>query len=246
MLSGPQKPLILLAFFLTAPIVTLASSIEVNSVCEVGTCPIPTDRLTPGNSIPVTNFNFEDVINGDTYDFYGSYSAYNTSNSPSGSVGIELDATAVYEGNAPTAQDDEILLNDLQNNTVPSSFSLNETYDESVTASFGGTLVKNTSLRGQMFFNGDGLGSFGIFSGPGSNTVVTPLSLTGTILDEDFQDVFDFGVGTLPGTSITAIATASLTPTPEPAGIIPIAAILALCLGVPAIRRSRLASKKVS
>jgi hypothetical protein len=246
MLSGPQRPIILLAFFLITPILTLASSIEVNSVCEVGICPLPTNNLAPGSSIPLTNFNFEAVINGDTYDFYGTYSAYNTSNSPSGSVGITLDATAVYEGSAPTVQDDEILLNDLQNNTVPGSFNLNKTYTESLTASFSGTLVKNTSLRGQTFFNGDGLGSFGIFSGAGSNTVVTPLSLTGTILDEDMQAVFDFGVGTLPGTSITAMGTASLTATPEPAGIIPLAAILALCLGIPAIRRSRLASKRVS
>ncbi len=158
MLSGPQRPIILLAFFLIAPIVTLASSIEVNSVCEVGTCPLPTNTLAPGSSIPVTNFNFEAVINGDTYDFYGNYSAYNTSNSPSGSVGITLDATAVYEGNAPTVQDDEILLNDLQNNTVPGSFNLKENYQESLTASFSGTLVKNTSLRGQTFFNGGWIG----------------------------------------------------------------------------------------
>jgi len=246
MLSASQRPLVLLAFFLIAPILTLASSIEVNSVCEAGTCPIPTDSLVPGGSIPVTTFNFDAVINGDTYDIYGSYSAYNTSNSPFGSVGLAIDATAVYEGNAPSAQDDTILLNDLQNNTVPGSFSLNGTYEESETASFGGTLVKNTSLRGQTFFNGDGLGSFGIFFGPGSNTVVLPLSLTGKIIDEDLQDVFDFGVGTLPGTSITAISTASLIPTPEPAGIVPVAAILALCLGIPAIRRSRLASKNLS
>ena len=246
MFSGPQRPIILLAFFLAAPILTLASSIEVNSVCEVGTCPLPTDHLVPGTSIPLTNFNFEDVINGDTYDFYGTYSAYNNSNLPNGSVGFYVDATAVYLGNAPTTQDDEILLNDLQNNTVPGGFNLNQNYQESLTAGFTGTLVKNTSLRGQTFFNGDGLGSFGIFSAPGSNTVVTPLALSGPILDVDLQAVFDFGVGTLPGTTMTAIGTASLTPTPEPSGIIPVAAILALCLGISAVRRSALASKKVS
>jgi hypothetical protein len=36
-----------------------------------------------------------------------------------------------------------------------------------------------------------------------------------------------------------------MTTTPEPGGLIPVAAILALGLGVPAIRRFRMASKKV-
>jgi hypothetical protein len=245
--SGPQRPLIALAVFLIAPALALPSSIEVNSVCEVGTCPLPTDTLAPGSSIPETDFNFTVDVNGDPFDIFGDYSAYNTSNSPSGSVGIALDVTAVYEGSSPTAQDDEIFVEDLQNNTVPGSFSLAGTYGESLTASFDGPVANNTSVRGQMFFNGDGLGTVGPFSGPASQSMSAPLGLTGTILDEDFQVVLDFGKGTQSGSSSTGVVTGStIAPTPEPTGIIPVAVVLALCLGIPAIRRARLSSDKPS
>lgn len=241
MFSGPQRLLIFLVFLLIAPALTFASSIEVSGVCQAGTCPLPTDTLLPGGSVPVTTFDFTAIVNGDPFDIAGEYSSYNSSNTPGGSLGMQLDVTATYEGTSPSAQDDTVILEDLQNNIVPGSFSLNGTYSESLSASFSGTLAKFTSLRGQLFVNGNGLGTIGPFSAPGSQTITMPLSLTGRVLDEDFQVVFDFGPGTNPGMSITG-----MTSTPEPGGIIPVAAILALCLGIPAIRRSRLVSKQAA
>ena len=242
MLSGVQRSLLLLAASFIVPALAFASSIEVDGVCEAGSCPLPTDSLAPGSSIPSTNFNFTITINGDTYDIFGSYSAYNTSNSPSGSVGLALTATAVYEGTAPTTQDDMILFEDLQNNTVPHSFNMSGMYQESMTASFVGPLATYTSLRGRPFLNGDGLGKLGVFSGPGSQTVTAPFSLTGTILDEDFQVVFDFGKGTQSQSSMTAVVSGSTVAAPEPAGIIPVVTILILGLGIPAVRRYRAGS----
>jgi hypothetical protein len=231
MLSASQPRLVLLAVLLVAPSLCLASSITLNGACEAGTCP-PVGSLAPGGSIPATLFNFIASVNGDMYDIFGEYSASNTTSSPSGFTATQFNVTADYMGPAPTTGADALTIDDLQDFTVPGTFSLTGTYNESTFATFGGS---GGSLTYQAFYNGDGLGLLGPVTSPQSLSSSKDLMLTGTSLDVEAQYTLVFDAGTTRGSEITS--------TPEPTGLVPATAILALCLGVSAIRRSRIVSK---
>jgi hypothetical protein len=227
MLPTPHRHLALVALLLVAPALSLASSITVNGTCETGTCP-PTDTLSPGSSISTTNFNFT----FDGFDISGEYKASNTTNSPSGFTDTQVDVTATYEGSTPLTAPVVLTVDDLQDFTVPSSYSLLGIYDEGGTAGFSGTVGAGSSITEEAFYNGQGVGLLGPFTTNGtSETASKSLTLSGTSLDVENQFVFTFNAGTSKGGSITT--------TPEPGGLIPVAAILLLCLGIPAIRRYR-------
>jgi hypothetical protein len=233
--SASQCRLTLLSCLLVAPGLCLASSLAVNGTCDAGTCP-PTDTLAPGSSIPLAFFNFDVTVNGDSYDISGDYSASNTTNSPSGTTDFGGDVTATYIGGTPTAQSDVLTIDILQDFTVPGTYSLAGTYDEGAFVGINGAAT-GSSYSFQILYNGDSVGLLGPYTTSGTHSSSTYLALGGTSLDADSQFTFDFAAGTPHG--------ASMTTTPEPGGLIPVAAILALGLGVPAIRRFRMASKKV-
>lgn len=235
MLSAPRH-FRLLACLLFASGLGLASSITVNGTCDFGTCPA-TDTLAPGSSIPLTTFNFDVTINGDEYDIFGSYSDSNTTNSPSGTTDFGGEVTAEYIGGSPTGQADDITIDILQDFTVPGTYSLAGTYDEGAFVGISSGAGPGSSYSFQILYNGDSVGLLGPYTTSGTHDSSKDLSLSGTSLDADAQFTFDFAKGTTTGSYMTT--------TPEPGGIIPIAVILALGLGVPAFRRVRLASKKI-
>ncbi len=233
MILAPQRHLTLFASFLAASALAFGSSITVNGTCEAGSCPVPpgSGALTSGSSIPVTAFNFTYTFgNGDIYDVIGDYSA---ANSVAG-TSIGFNVTVVYEGTTPS-QADVLTIDDFQNYTVTTGLS--GTYFENTAAAFGGGLGSGSSLSAQLSYNGTGLGELGPFSAAGSQSKSTFVSLSGTALAADFQFTFDFGAGSKPGSYISTV--------PEPAGIVPVAALLGMGLAIAAFRRAGQRTKSI-
>jgi len=222
MLSPTQRQLRLFAWFLVAPGLGSASSISVNGTCEVGVCS-PVDTLGIGDSTS-GNFDFITSVNGDPYNIFGSYSA---TNPPSGDTAMMLDLTAVYTGSSPTEQTDVLTINQFQDYTVTGPSG---TYFEDITAGLGGPLGTGSSLSAQLFYNGQGLGQLGPFTTSANESLSKSLTLSSP-LDADAEFVFDFAPGSENGSYMTT--------TPEPTGLGPVAAILTLGLGFPAVRRCR-------
>jgi hypothetical protein len=111
-------------------------------------------------------------------------------------------------------------------------------YDLDGFAGFGGTGA-GSSLQMDGLYNGDGPSL--LFTSTGFQSSSKSLTgLTGPI-DVDFKFTFTFGEGSTTGSYITTVPQAI----PEPGGAIPIAVLLALSLGVPAIRRSSVVSKNL-
>ena len=240
MLSA-RRHVILTAFFLVAPTLSFASSIVVNSTCEAGTCP-PTDTLASGGSTS-GNFNLTYVAgDNDWYSIVGNYSATNPA---SGDTSMVYNVTATYEGNGginstASAGADTFTVSDLQNYDLSTSYyatygTLAGYYSEDTASGVIGGPT-GSSWQAQLFYNGQALPVLGPFTGPGFASNGTGTALTGfgsaSVLDADFVFTYNFAKGTAEG--------AGFTSTPEPGGLIPIAAVLALCLGFGTIRRSRL------
>jgi hypothetical protein len=220
--SPTQRKFAISILFLLAPVVGYPSSISVNGACDVGVCS-PVDTLGIGDSSSGT-FDFNASVNGDPYNIFGSYSA---ANPPSGDTALALNLTAVYTGSSPTTQTDVLTINQFQDYTVTSPSG---TYFEDITAGLGGPLGTGSSLTAQLFYNGQGLGQLGPFSSSGSGSASKSLTLSSP-LDADAEFVLDFGPGSENGSYMTT--------TPEPAGLGPLAVVLALGLGLPAVRRCR-------
>jgi len=229
MLSARHARFMFLAVFLAAPAGSFASSITLNGTCEAGTCP-PVDTLLSGGSTSNT-FNFMTSVNGDPFDVSGEYSA---SNPTSGLTTIQVAATALYEGSTPS-NSDVLTLDDLQDYTVTGGLSGD--YFEQTAASFGGPPAAGSSLSAELFYNGQGVGLLGPFTSAGSQAITKNLTLSGTALDADLQITFDFAAGSTNGSFMSTV--------PEPRGVAPVAAILAVVLGIAAMRRSRLSQKMV-
>jgi hypothetical protein len=232
MLSASRRHLTLLACLLVAPVLGLPSSIDVNGTQ-------PTDTLAYGTTTNGT-FNFYYVFaNTDKYDIFGDYSATNPIGGP---TTIQFTVTAVYEGNQlnTASKNDLLTIDDLQDYIVP--YSLDGEYFEDTAADIGGPIASDSSFKSELIFNNQGLGELGPFTGPGSYYESSSQDLTGLSgpLDADFKFKFDFAKGSEVGSFISTVPNSTV---PEPGGVIPVAAILALGLGVPAIRRSSLLSK---
>jgi hypothetical protein len=241
MLSAPQRHTILLALFLAAPALSFASSVLVNSTCEAGTCPT-VDTLASGGSASGTFNVIYVAADGDWYDIMGNYGA---SNPASGDTSIVFNASATYEGlnginNTASAGADTFTVSDLQDYNLASSTyfttygTLNGYYTEDTNSGIAGPA--GSSWQAQLFFNGQALPVLGPFTGPGSASNGSGTALTGfgsaSTLDADFVFTYDFAQGTPQG--------AGFTSTPEPGGLVPVAMVLGLCLGIGYIRRSRI------
>ena len=243
MLSAPLRQLMLAACLLSAPILCFGSSIVLNgTTCESGTCP-PVDTLASGASVSSTAFAFTYVAgDGDWFGITGNYAAANPA---SGDTSISFNVNATYEGNGgingtASAGTDSFTIADLQDyNLAGSTYytdygTLNGIYSESTDSGILGGPT-GSSWQAQLSYNGQSLPVLGPFTGPGfaSNSAALTGFGSATVLDADYLFTYDFAKGTAAGSGFSS--------TPEPKGLIPVAAVLALCLGLGAFRRARLA-----
>jgi hypothetical protein len=216
MLSASQRHLSLLACFLVAPALSLATTIDVNGG-SIGT----------GGS---TSGNFSTTVDGGLFDVSGEYAASETGSGPA--ITIQVNATAVYEGSTSLAAGYSFTIDDIQYYTLA---TLPTTGFYSENAGFGGGIGAGSELVADLTYGADSLPTL-TFTSDGSKSTTGPLSGLSSPLEAQGDLTFDFAAGTTKGGYITS--------TPEPGGVIPVAAILLLGLGVPAVRR-RLAAKNV-
>jgi len=222
MLAAPQRYVTLIACFLVAPVLGLATTIDVNG----GT-------LGSGQS---TSGSFSTTVDGGLFDVSGYYAGSETGGGPVTS--IVVNATATYVGSTPLASAYSFSIDDIQNYTL-STLPTTASYSEN--AGFGADLGAGSELIADLCYGPctglDVLPSLTFSANGAQSTPSQALSGLSNPLEAQAKLTFDFGAGTTTGASITS--------TPEPGGVIPIAAILVLGLGVPAIRRSRLLSKNM-
>jgi hypothetical protein len=218
MLSAPQRHVTLIAFFLVAPVLGLATTIDVNG----GT-------LGPGQS---TSGNFSTTVDGGLFDVSGYYTGSETGSGPV--TAIVVNATATYEGSTPLASAYSFTIDDIQNYTLS---TLPTTASYSGNAGFGGGLGAGSELIQDLSYGSDVLPALTFTADGHQSSPTEPLSGLSSPLEAQGELTFDFAAGATKGAYITS--------TPEPGGVIPIAAILVVGLGIPAIRRSRLLSKNM-
>jgi hypothetical protein len=211
-----QTRFFLLGCTLLAPFTAKPATITVNAVCEVN-CSAP-DSLTNGTSVSGPfDFTFA-FADGDNYEISGNYAAsYSTAD---GSA-IGVDPSVAYLGAEPTAGADTIDFTLFQSYFDTSCCSWAGTYSESVPLSLSALAGPGSTVAGELFYDGQGVGLAGPY-GPGNYLVNESASLdfgasdSNPELTADFSFAFQFAAGTLPG----AISS-SIPPTPEPALSIP-------------------------
>jgi hypothetical protein len=227
-----QTRFFLLGCILLAPFTAKPATITVNNVCEVN-CSAP-DTLTNDTS---TDGSFGFVFafgDGDSYDVSGDYSA--SYSSGDGST-IAVTPIVTYLGSAPSVANDTIDFALFQNYFDTSCCSWAGTYTETVPLSLSALAGPGSSVSGQLFFDGQGIGLVGPY-GPGTylQTVSAPMDFgaldTNPSLSAEFDFSFVFGAGTQPGVS------ASASTVPEPVTAIPSGLGLIL-IGLARRRRNR-------
>ena len=220
MLSASQRRLALLACLLVAPLVCFAATVDVNG-----------STIGSGGS---TSGNFNFTVDGGLFGVSGEYFSSETGGGPA--TTLQFNVTAVYDGTTPLASPFSFTVDDIQFydlTTLPTGTS----YDSS--AGFGGPLPVGSSLVADVTYGADVLPPLTFVPGGPSFQSSGPQTLSGlsSPLEGQFEYTFNFAAGTTQGSSITS--------TPEPGGVIPVAAILIVGLGVPAIRRFRPLSKNI-
>jgi uncharacterized protein (TIGR03437 family) len=176
----------------------------VNSICMVGSCDDVSLQVgalnNSGNadSIPSTPFNFTYTFPATT-DKYILSGSYLSSYDESGIVFTVLVA-ATYVGNSggTSSQGDSFTLDFLQDIFDNGPGTFDGTYTETLPV----TLAANTSVAGNLFWNGQGVGALGPFVGPGSFDGFTSNNLArldGDYLEGDFRFTFNFVTGAVPG-----------------------------------------------
>ncbi len=221
MYSALQRRLALLACSLVAPVLATATTIDVNGST------IGSNGSTSGS----VSFS----VDGGLFAVTGQYSSSETGGGPA--TTLQFNATATYVGSTPLASSYSFTVDDIQFydlSTLPTGTS----YDSS--AGFGGALGAGSSLVADVIYGSDVLPSLTFIPG-GADYQATPtevLSGLSNPLEGQFEYTFNFAAGTAEGAYITS--------TPEPGGVSPILAVLVICLGIPAIRRARLLSKRLN
>jgi hypothetical protein len=218
MLSASQRHFALLACLLVAPVLGFATTVDVNGT-----------TIGPGGS---TSGNFSFTVDGGLFGVSGAYFSSETGGGPA--TTLQFNVTAVYDGTTPLASPYSFTVDDMQFydlTTLPTGTS----YDSS--AGFAGILPAGTSLVTDVTFGADVLPPLTFVPGGPSSQSSPGETLTGlsSPLEGQFDYTFNFAAGTTQGSSITS--------TPEPGGVIPVAAILIVGLGVPMIRRFLLLSR---
>jgi hypothetical protein len=219
------------AALLAAPIaafpaaVTLTVGSTVN--CEYGPCSsvdtLSAGQTTSGN-VAVT-FN----VNGDQYSLSSPFSA--ADHDPNG-TSISFSPTVTYLGTSPTAQADKFTIDFLQNYSYSGPLN-GYYYDESTLGTLNGKAAPSSNFTAQLFYNGQGLGLMGPFYvGTSSGDGEKQLYGLSSPLTADYQFVYDFAAGTLPGAGASAPNAPSATPEPS-------AYALTLLGGIAALMSSR-------
>ena len=217
MLSAPQRQVMLLACLLSTPVLSLATTIDVNG----GT-------IGPGGSSSGV-FSFSE--DGGLFNVVGAYSASETGSGPVTSITDE--ATVTYDGTTPLASAYLLTIDDIQDYTLATLPTVGE-YDEN--AGFGGGLgVGSNELIADLIYGSDALPTLTL-TADGYQSTSGPLSGLSSPLEAQGELTFDFAAG--------ATAGAYITSTPEPGGMLPLVVILVFGLGIPAVRRSNLLAKK--
>ena len=229
---------------LIAPVLAMASSIEINGVCQTGNCS-PSDLQasaigvggTSGpNSLNVTNY----TINTDTYDInITSYGATYLSGTY-----IYIDLSATYTGTSPSTSADTIQVDELQDfyNNTPGTWDGNYTEVVPVIVGNGATFQANLCYNGGSFTQC--VGQVGpLDTGTYNNNLSSNLVGLGggDYLAADFDFIFNFPDGTLPGTSIDVPSSV-----PEPSQRVPVALALLGCLCAMLVRGRKFSSRKES
>ncbi len=238
-LSNLKKVFSLAALLLAAPLLCLPAIIQVNGTCEVGAgCPT-VDSITNGGSVGPTNFNFNTSVNGDAYNFNGTYSA-----SYVNGTHLAINFSTIYTGTLPTATNDVLTLDIFQNYNTPGATSWDGNYSETIPVNLGTTTGASSSVTGDAYY--DQTHDVGplTFTGPGfhSGQKTTDLTgLTGATLDADFRFTLDFTAGTLSGGTITVLPTS----VPEPSQAAPVCLVLAGLFCTVLVRRRIQASQRM-
>lgn len=201
-----------------------ATAIQVNGTCEVNFCggaALDISALKLNQSVSTTSFDFFFTFaNTDEYEISGTYAAsYDATN---GTV-IQVTAIADYvtNGTASASAADVLTLDYLQHYQNVGPGTWDGTYTESVPVTIGANVGAGTSVSADLFWDGQGVGVIGPFTGPGSYYGAASnnlTGLTGAFLDADFQYTFNFAAGAQAGAGVTVPLTSA---TPEPAQLIP-------------------------
>jgi hypothetical protein len=214
--SAPQPHVMLMACLLSASVLSFANTIDVNG-STIG---------TGGSTSGTFNFN----VDGGLFIVAGGYSASETGSGPVSAIAVN--ATAVYDGSTPLVAGYSFTIDDIQSYTL-STLPTSGFYGEN--AGFIGALGVGSELIADLTYGSDSLPTL-TFTSDGYQSTSGSLSGLSSPLEAQGELTFDFAPGTAAGAYITS--------TPEPGGVIPLAAILVLGLGIPSIRRSHLLAKE--
>jgi hypothetical protein len=219
MKSQWRNPSLLLFSILLLPAFATAAAISVNGTCELGDCStagLQSSAIGFGQSVPLTNFNFNYIVGADTYNLSGSYSA----SFGSGGTHIFGTVNATYTGTAPSAASDTLSFDLLQDYHFLNAGNWNGTYSENVPVSVG----PGTTFTGDLCYDGThcvgtiGPLSAGLYDKSQSASLT---GLTGDYLAADFNFTFNFPQGIAPGAGIDVLASV-----PEPVQTVPVALAL--------------------
>ena len=205
--------LVFFAAFLAEPFISSAAALNVNGVCELGSCNSP-DVLRPGATLAATSFDFTYTFsNTDSYRLFGNISASNSTAGNSISFGQNL--TAVYLGNATgTASQTDTLTTDLLQNYLVSFTS--GTFYENANVYFSGPVSAASSATAQLSLGGQDLPLMGPFTpaGPSSESFANVFlsGFTNPVLN-DFRYIYTFNGGSMAGAAIGSMV-------PEPSSFL--------------------------
>jgi hypothetical protein len=217
------------------PFRAVAGDIQINGSCVLGTCPPPsgmTGALQLGQSLGPTMGSYDLMFaDGDTYTiswiFTGSWAA--GGGTGLGVPALYIDPTATYTRATPSVGNDVINFDFFQNFYNNSSGNWDGDYTENVPFSLLGNVAAGSTVSGQAFWDGQGLGFVGP-NGPGDSLGTSSADLIGLdapTLSAEFDFTYDFQAGTEMGASASASASTGVPePAPEPGEAAPCGALL--------------------
>jgi hypothetical protein len=164
----------LVALSLTVPSLCRAGVITVNGTCEVGNCASPPGLPFGSSTGQPFNFNYR-FPNTDTFKIVGSY----TASSSSSGTHIEFRVKALYLGNAThsASGNDTIVVDLLQDYGFPGD--LDGTYSYSNTFHVGKYVAPSSTVKTDLYYDGQDVGTIGPFTGPGNYGGSASADLTG-------------------------------------------------------------------
>jgi hypothetical protein len=205
------------------PLLGASATVQINGVCVNGSCsPTP---VTYGAGNNQTGSTYNGITVGS--DAYATATSFGVGVAADGSTYINFYPAVAYVGSAPSTSADTVTVNLLASIYDAAASNWNGTYTEHVPL----IVATGSSASGELYVDGQGVGLVGPY-GAGTWDVsnsATLTGITGSTLNYSFDFIFTFAPGTLPGA-------ASLSPTPEPATLLP-AALGLMGFGLMAFRR---------